>query len=355
MNILYVEFNFYGHRLKYISAFKPLEGEKYKLYYLVPQRVDCFPADRQMVMTSLFNKKRSLKTYLSFIKEVKRAVKEFNIDVVHILDGDFLYRYFGIGLKGIKARLVITYHHMDLSGIKKFSVKRIFRASYAGIVHTAKLKRDLISAGVKNAACIDYPMLDIVSPKTCSEARKFFGIEEVSPVLAAVGNLVEYKGFDLLIQALNSAKYPCVLLAAGEPLCYDDEYIKKNLTNKLVSVKTCLKHLTEEEFSAAVRASDVVMIPYRTVFDGASGPLVSAAVHKKVVIGTDYGSLGDIITTYSLGATFKSDDCASLAAAINAYLAKPFTFNEKAEEFASLSDVKLFISKNAAAYDGKLA
>lgn len=353
MNILYVEFNFYGHRLKYISAFKPLEGEGYNLYYLVPQKAECFPDDRQTVMSSRFNEKRTLKTYLAFIKEVKRAVKKLNIDAVHILDGDFLYRYFGIGLKGIKAKIVITYHHMDLSGIKKFSVKRIFRASYAGIVHTAKIKNDLMGAGIKNAKYIDYPMLDIISPKTAPEARIFFGIRNPAPVLAAVGNLVEYKGFDLLISALNEVKYPCVLLAAGEPLCYDDEYIKKNLTNNLVTVKTCLKHLSEEEFSAAIRASDVVMIPYRSVFEGASGPLVSAAQHKKVVIGADHGSIGDIIKTYSLGATFKSDNAASLAEAINAYLAKPFVFSKKAEEFAERSSVKLFINKNAAVYNGR--
>lgn len=350
MNILYIEFNFYGHRLKYTSAFKPLGGKGYNLYYLVPQKVGEFPEERQIVMTSGFNKSRSMKTYSAFIKEVKRAVKRYKIDVVHILDGDFLYRYFGIGLKGIKARLIITYHHMDLSGIKKFSVKRIFRASYTGIVHTAKIETDLIGAGVKNVKYIDYPMLDIISQKTVSEARRFFDISEPFPVLAAVGNLVVYKGFDLLVSALNRAKYPCVLLAAGEPLCYDEKYIKEHLTNKLVTVKTCLKHLSEEEFSAAIRASDVVMIPYRSVFDGASGPLVSAAVHKKVVIGSDYGSIGDIIKTYSLGATFICDDVSSLADAINAYLAKPFAFGKKAEEFAARSDVNLFISKNAALY-----
>lgn len=353
MNILYVEFNFYGHRLKYISAFKRLEGEKYRLYYLVPQKVEAFPADRQIVLTSGFNEKRTLKTYRAFVNEVKRAVKEFDIDVVHILDGDFLYRYFGIGLKGIKARLVVTYHHMDFGFLKKISIRRIFRASYAGIVHTAAIKAELNLIGVKNAKYIDYPMLDIISPKTSEEARRFFNITEPFPVLAAVGNLVEYKGFDLLIQALNSAKYPCVLLAAGEPLCYDDEYIKKNLINKLVIVKTRLKHLTEEEFSAAIRASDVVMIPYRRAFEGASGPLVSAAVHGKVVIGADHGSIGNIIKTHSLGLTFESENVSSLAETINTYLSKPFGAGAKTKKFAERSSAERFIRKNAAVYSGE--
>lgn len=354
MNILYVEFNFYGHRLKYMSAFKPLEGKGYNLYYLVPRKVEEFPEERQIVIMSRFNEERSLKNYLAVIKEIKRAVGTYKIDVVHILDGDFLYRYFGIGLKGIKARLVITYHHMNLGGIKKISVKRIFGASYAGIVHTAAIKSDLNYVGVKNVKCIDYPMLDIISPKTASEARRFFGISEDCPVLAMVGNLVVYKGFDILIRALNEVKYPCVLLAAGEPLNYDDEYIRKNLTNKLVTVKTCLKHLSDEEFSAAVRASDVVMIPYRREFEGASGPLVSAAVHGKVVIGADHGSIGSIIKTHSLGLTFESENVSSLAEAINTYLSKPFGPGAQTKQFAERSSAERFISRNEKVYNGEI-
>lgn len=350
MNILYVEFNFWGHRLKYTSAFAPLEGDRYSLYYLVPQKEDCFPLERQIVMQSGFNKARSLKTYFAFVREVKRVVKRYKIDVVHILDGDFLYRYFGLGLKGIKAKLIITYHHMELGGLKRLSIKRIFGASKAGVVHTAKLKKELEDIGVKNAEYIDYPMLDPVCSMTKEEARFLFGIDGTAPVLAVVGGLAEYKGFDTLIRALNKVTYPCVLLAAGEPLSYDESYIRENLQNGLVTVKTCLRHLSDEEFSAAVQAADALLFPYKPGFDGASGPLVSAAVHKKVVIGAAHGSLGDIIKTYLLGSTFISGDEASLARAINAYLAKPFACSEEAEKFAARSNVNLFIAKNAALY-----
>jgi len=354
MNVLYVEFNFHGHRLKYINAFNRLEGKGYNLYYLVPAEGASFPPERTIAMNSGFNKKRSLKSYFAFVGEIKRAVKKYKIDVVHILDGDFLYRYFGLALKGIRAELIVTYHHMEFSSLKKISLRRIFKASAFGIVHTAKLKDELEEAEIKNAAYIDYPMFDVVSQKSSEEAKKQFGLEGNSPVLAAVGYLINYKGLDLLIGALNLVEEPCALFVAGEPFDYDEKYIRENLKNPLVSLTMSLRSLSDKEFADAIMAGDVIMLPYRRSFDGASGPLVSAVAHKKPVIGADHGSLGDMIEKYSLGATFKSEDVPSLAAVINDYLKNPFSFSPKAEEFLNRLNPADFVEKNADLYKKSL-
>lgn len=353
MNVLYVEFNFEGHRLKYINAFAPLEKEGYNFYCLVPQKTEFFPKKRQIVMRSVYHKKRSIFTYLSFVRDIKRAVKEYKIDVVHILDGDFLYRYFAIGLNGLKrynARLVVTYHHMAFGFLKRISLKRLFRVSAYGVAHTAKLKETLGALGIKNVAYIDYPMLDYISSASQKEARDMFGIKSDLPVLAFVGNILDYKGFDLLIEALNKIEIPCAFFAAGAPLAYGEEYIDENLKNPLVTVYKSLKLLSEEEFSAAILAGDVILLPYRSSFNGASGPLVNAAVHGRPVIGSDYGSLGDMIKTYSLGKTFLCDDAASLASAITDYIKNPFTAGKEAKDFAARSNVNVFVEKNKALY-----
>lgn len=350
MNIMYVEFNFHGHRLKYINAFNSLD-EKHKLFYLVPGSESALMGGRRIAMCSGFNKRRSLTRYFAFVKEVKRAVKAYKIDVVHILDGDFLYRYFGFGLKGIGARLVITYHHMDFGILKRISLRRIFRASAYGVVHTEKLKDELKTIGIKNGVYIDYPMLDAVSKKTVENARKEFGIRDSSlPVLAFVGNLMNYKGFDMLVRALNRIQTPCIFLVAGEPLDYDEQYIKENLTNTNIKVRYRLRYLTDPEFADAINAADVVLLPYRRDFDGASGPLVSAVMHRKVVIGAAHGSLGNMIKTYSLGVTYECENENALVRAINGYLTDPFTVSEKAEEFARRLSPADFVEKNEKLY-----
>mgnify|MGYP000270178661 CR=1 FL=1 len=57
-----------------------------------------------------------------------------------------------------------------------------------------------------------------------------------------------------------------------------------------------LNYLSDEELEMAFQAVDVIVLPYRKTFNGASGPLGEGVGKEKMIIGTNYGSIGDIIS-----------------------------------------------------------
>lgn len=231
-----------------------------------------------------------------------------------------MYRFFGVGLGSLKAKVVITYHHMVFTKMKQVAIRNMFRHSAYGVVHTDYLLGQLTAIGIENAKCVYYPMLDAISAKTTEAAKAYFSVKGDYPVLGVIGGTQSYKGLDILLGGLNQVKYPCTLFVAGVERAFGREYIEKTITNSLVDQCILLRGLSDEEFADAVQASDIVMLPYRKEFDGASGPLVSAAIHRKPIIAANHGSLGDIVTRYDLGACFESENETSLAEVLNQYL-----------------------------------
>ena len=81
-----------------------------------------------------YNKK--LGAYLRWIKEIKKIIKKEQPDVVHFLYGDVFYKYFGLGLEGLKRKykVINTVHALKKGKIGMLSLKRIFRLSSMGVV-----------------------------------------------------------------------------------------------------------------------------------------------------------------------------------------------------------------------------
>lgn len=78
-----------------------------------------------------------------------------------------------------------------------------------------------------------------------------------------------------------------------------------------------LKWLSREEYIDSIVASDYIILPYTREFNGASGPLAEGVVANKVIIGSNYGSLGKIITENELGYTFEVENSEDLANVID--------------------------------------
>lgn len=351
MKILYVDISLDGHREVYLRAFEPPMGSDTHCWCMLPEpakglRMGYVP------MTSGYDKTRDLKTYWKFLREIRAAVKKYDIDIVHFLCGDALYRFFGVGLSTLKAKIVITYHHMVFTRAKTLSIQNLFRQSIRGVVHTDFLLTQLEAHGVHNGTCIYYPMFDRISDKTTEQAKAYFGTDGKPTVLGVVGATSSYKGLDILLDALNRIEHPCTLLVAGSKSAFGAEDIEARLNNPLVEKKLHLRRLSDEEFADAIQAADVIMLPYRKEFDGASGPLVSAAVHNKPVIAADHGSLGDIVTRYELGLCFESENAEELAKVLNSYLAAPDSYEFKVEAFCKRLTVEAFLDAYRDVYAG---
>jgi len=66
-------------------------------------------------------------------------------------------------------------------------------------------------------------------------------------------------------------------------------------------------------------SADVLILPYRKIFSGQSGPLTLAAKYGLPVIGTNVGEIGSTIEENDLGIVIEPEDPQMLAQAIREF------------------------------------
>lgn len=341
MKILYIENATTGHRVTHLLAFEALPHEN---YLMIPE----FPAQSTMhwiPYQNQFIEHRCFKTYLQFIKQIVEVVREYQIDLVHFLDTDSIYRYFGIGLGWIPCPVLLTCHGLKTSRLHDIAIRRLYSRAEYGVIHTRHLAQRLQSLGISNYVHIENPMLEPMSQLTVSQAREHFGIAQDAFTIGALGATAAYKRMDILVEALNQVTEPCTLLVAGKADVYDEAYIRSHMTNEKVSLCLHLRWLEGSEFVDAVQASDVLAFPYDKGFDASSSPMVSAVMHGKLAVSSDHGSLGDVMREYQLGPTVPAEDVSALAQAIDCLARGEFSFSQQAQAFRKELDVAVFQEK----------
>ena len=70
---------------------------------VLPQKLPDFD-NKQYVFSKMDFYNKKLGAYLRWIKEIKKIIKKEQPDVVHFLYGDVFYKYFGLGLEGLKRK-----------------------------------------------------------------------------------------------------------------------------------------------------------------------------------------------------------------------------------------------------------
>lgn len=331
MKVLFIDTAGDGHHDSYINGIvNNIQNCEFVAIY--PKKISCIAKVYELKL-DLTNK--SLSNYVKFLSLVKRVIKLEKPDVVHFLYGDYLYRFFGIGLGRIykKQRFVITYHHIRRGFLLDLSIKRLFGHSTVGVVHTESLKQDLNDMSIENVALINYPSFNKISEKSKEEIRDFLGIKSDAKVISSLGATRYDKGVDILLDALKKVKGDFTFLLAGKPTDFDENFIKEKISDYSESVKLIPRFLSDEEMADFMKMSDIIVLPYRFIFDGASGPLVEAVVNEKCIIGPNHGSLGQIIEKNNLGLTFKTENSESLAQIIDIALKDKFVLTDNYNEF----------------------
>ena len=218
--------------------------------------------------------------------------------------------------------------------------RRIARKVDAVVVHTKKLKADFENLGINNVYHIEYPQFS--SSPYIPDAKEKLGIHTEAPVILALGATRRDKGLDFLLEALNRVNQPFSLLIAGAESFFAQAYIHEHITGYKERVKTCLKFLSDEEFSLCLNAADIVCLPYRKCFDGASGPLGEGVSLGKMVVGAGHGSLGRLISENHLGYTFESENVDSLAEMLDKALTEKWKPDEKYKAYQALLNPERF-------------
>lgn len=315
------------------------------------------PFELENMKTILINfpkKENNLQFFLDrkrWLYELTNISNNESPDIIHFLYGDSFYQLGGLGLKRLfyqTKAIIITQHHSPNGFIRKRLFKHTINWVNKVVVHTEKAK-EIIEKNTKNPEkikLIDYPAFHSTYLDK-KEAIERLGISNGKPILLALGGTRYDKGLDILLSALKSVNEEYHLVIAGKEEYFEKSFIEEKIIDLTGNATVRLNIFSDEEFGWYVDAADCVVVPYRKIFDGASGPMVEAVWRRKPVIGPNHGCLGELIAKYELGYTFETENVESLAETITNYLRNPssFRWTEKAEEYRKRLDPDVFAEK----------
>jgi glycosyltransferase involved in cell wall biosynthesis len=159
---------------------------------------------------------------------------------------------------------------------------------------------------------------------TSSDARKRLGIRSNERTILFFGNIAPYKGLEVLARAfqeLAARNDEYRLVVAGKVRAGCEEYVAA--TRQMIEamgrsrVIQRYEYIPDEETEVYLKAADVLVLPYREIFQ--SGVLFLAYSFGLPVIVTDVGSLREDVVEGKTGFVCRPDDADDLAAAIDAY------------------------------------
>lgn len=344
MKIMYVDYSVEGHHVEYLKHLA--ENEAYESVVVLPQQVHKLKA-RQVVYSKLDLKEKKLSAYLRHMKELKEIAKREKADVIHFLDGDSVMRYFDLGYRILREYpMVVTFHHLFPGKLREYSMKSVLNRVSKVIVHTDEIEMKLRSYGYSNVSCVHYP---------CFLPLEHGNRESKGPkTLLALGGTRYDKGLDILLEALQEVKTEFRLIIAGKEEDFTREMIESAASSYRDKIELKLHFLSKEEVISCIQEADEIVLPYRKIFDGASGPMCEGAFQGKEIIGADHGSLGSMIRKNHLGRTFISENIEDLTKTLETSLNEDFTYDETAKAYQRSLDPQIFIRKCTSIYEGLL-
>lgn len=340
MKVMYVDYSIEGHHLEYLRYLS--ENTAYESFAVLPQQVTELKI-RQIAYPHLNLKEKKIGDYLKYMKTLKKIAMQEQADIIHFLDGDSAMRYFDIGYRYLKKfRTVVTFHHLFPGKVREWSMRAILSRVSMAVVHTDEIETKIRSYGCKNVVCIHYPCFLPLE-------RKEYDRRGPKTLLALGGTRFD-KGLDILLEALNLVKEDFQLIIAGKQEYFTKEYIEALIKPYREKVKIYLKFLSNEEMAECLQKCDMIVLPYRKEFDGASGPMCEGAYLGKQIIGPNHGSLGAAIEKNHLGDVFESENKVALAECITRALQSEFVYDETARAYQESLNPGFFLEKHTALY-----
>lgn len=169
---------------------------------------------------------------------------------------------------------------------------------------------------------IDHPVYDHFGEKREAKAsRKKLGMPEEGKFVLFFGFIREYKGLDLLIQAMKSVGDDVHLIVAGETYGSFDNY-QKLIDESPAKGRIHLhnRYISDDEVSDFFSASNVCILPYKSATQ--SGITAISHHFDLPIIATDVGGLKESIHHDVNGLIVKSPEVQLISDSINDYFAR---------------------------------
>jgi glycosyltransferase involved in cell wall biosynthesis len=194
------------------------------------------------------------------------------------------------------------------------------------IVMSDAVLKDLLSLKPSaNYLRIDHPVYNHFPPKMeQKKAQEVLGLRTSRKTLLFFGFIRDYKGLDLLIEAMNLLEDDYQLIIAGEVYGSFEKY--QTLINRSVAknrIHLFNHYISDEEVPLYFSAADVCVLPYKSATQ--SG-ITSISNHYTLpIIATDVGGLKETISHQHTGIIVEKPDKDALSSAIQLY----FTSEQK--------------------------
>ncbi len=191
------------------------------------------------------------------------------------------------------------------------------------VVMSESVRDDLLR--FKPDACYEmvrHPIYDVFGqPLGKQEARRRLGLPESRRLILFFGYVREYKGLDVLLEAMGLLKTrlpELLLLVAGE--FYEGEARYRKMVSDLgIEDRVVFRsdYVPDSEVGVIFSAADAVVLPYRSATQ--SGIVQVAFQIGTPVICTDVGGLAEVVPDGKAGLIVRPGDPAAVAAAIGRF------------------------------------
>ena len=224
--------------------------------------------------------------------------------------------------------VVLTVHdvkpHYERFVSRASFIKRSLHIPRRLIVHYEDGKRQLADHWCICSDHIDvipHGIMPVQNPPALMDARKKLNLPQDRQIILFFGGIRPNKGLDVLIKALKIVKArneKVLLVIAGGLLgrfsfdAYSDMIRKAGLSEH---VRTFIDFIPEEEVDYFFAASNLVVLPYLK-FEAQSGVLLRAYAHKKPVVASNVGAMGELVSSDNIGLAVEPGAVEPLAQAV---------------------------------------
>jgi glycosyltransferase involved in cell wall biosynthesis len=169
---------------------------------------------------------------------------------------------------------------------------------------------------------LPHPLYDHFDKKiNAAHARESLGLELHKKTILFFGLIRDYKGLDLLIDAVSLLDDSYQLIIAGEPYGSFDKYDEQiKQANHPERIKVFNRYISDNEVPLFFSAADVCVLPYRSATQ--SG-IISIAYHFELpLLATNTGGLKESVETPGAGLIIPEITPASIAETIQLFFHK---------------------------------
>ena len=241
------------------------------------------------------------------------------------------YRAFG-------KRIVLTAHNVNAakrdasdSFFNRLTLRIQYRLAHHIFVHTEQMKRELIEGfnpPADRVSVIPFGINNSLpdTSLTAREAKERLGLRNEDKALLFFGRITPYKGLEYLVSALRDLRTHDKgfrLVIAGRPDRCEEYWsrLRGGIEEEIKRGDILLNagFIPDHEVEVYFKAADALVLPYRDIYQ--SGVLFLGQGFGLPVLAADVGSLKDEIVDGVNGLTFRPEDPADLARAIEQHFA----------------------------------